>query len=184
MLLPDGTVLMHEAAPYDPTKAHEYYLQYRKLHPRDKGVVDAGKDRHSYTVSESGGQAVKLSAQQLQEQKVYAAARVAAIQAKLTDLATKLQAKIAAAKTAQAKQSAPMTPAEKAAAAAATAKYRASHKQVLKNKAQAAPAKAKSATPKKADTVQSLTVDIAVAKVDLKDAVDKQRQLTTAKANG
>ncbi len=39
MKLPDGTILMHEKAPYDPVKAHEYYMRTRKL----KGLKGKGK---------------------------------------------------------------------------------------------------------------------------------------------
>lgn len=40
MLLPDGTVLMHGEAPYDPKKAHEYYIRTRHLKGRKKEKVD------------------------------------------------------------------------------------------------------------------------------------------------
>jgi hypothetical protein len=43
MKLPDGTVLMHgdleHRAPYDPRKAHEYYLRTRRLKGRRRGRV-------------------------------------------------------------------------------------------------------------------------------------------------
>jgi hypothetical protein len=48
MILPDGSVLMHEAAPYDPAKAHEYYIR-RRAHL--KGRHGGG----SYTVKTVGG---------------------------------------------------------------------------------------------------------------------------------
>jgi chromosome segregation ATPase len=37
MQLPNGEVLMHASAPYDPKKAHEYYLRTRKLKGRKPG---------------------------------------------------------------------------------------------------------------------------------------------------
>jgi hypothetical protein len=37
VLLPDGKVLMHGTAPYDPKKAHAYYLRVRQLKGRKKG---------------------------------------------------------------------------------------------------------------------------------------------------
>lgn len=40
MELPDGTPLMHGTRPYDPKKAHEYYMRTRKLKGRKKGQVD------------------------------------------------------------------------------------------------------------------------------------------------
>lgn len=39
MELPDGTILMHIQAPYDPVKAHEYYIRNRKL----KGLQGGAK---------------------------------------------------------------------------------------------------------------------------------------------
>ena len=39
MQLPNGSVLMHDRSPYDPKKAHEYYLRTRKLKGRKKGVT-------------------------------------------------------------------------------------------------------------------------------------------------
>lgn len=38
MRLPDGSTLMHGAAPYDAAKAHQYYLRTRKLKGRKKGA--------------------------------------------------------------------------------------------------------------------------------------------------
>jgi hypothetical protein len=38
--LPDGTTLMHGRTPYDPKKAHDYYLRTRELKGRKKGRVD------------------------------------------------------------------------------------------------------------------------------------------------
>lgn len=40
MELPNGEVLMHGPAPYDPKKAHAYYLRTRELKGRKKGHVD------------------------------------------------------------------------------------------------------------------------------------------------
>lgn len=40
MQLPDGSTLMHGTTPYDPKKAHAYYLRTRQLKGRKKGHVD------------------------------------------------------------------------------------------------------------------------------------------------
>ena len=40
MELPNGEVLMHAGRPYDPKKAHDYYIRTRKLKGRKKGHVD------------------------------------------------------------------------------------------------------------------------------------------------
>lgn len=49
MKLPDGTVLMHGSQPYDPKKAHDYYLRNRKLKGRKKGKgVDRAKHRTAF----------------------------------------------------------------------------------------------------------------------------------------
>ena len=44
MLLPDGTTLIHEGRPYDPVKAHEYYLRTRKLKGRKKGSAKTASE--------------------------------------------------------------------------------------------------------------------------------------------
>lgn len=41
MQLPDGSILMHAGLPYDPAKAHEYYLRVRKLKGSQNGGVKA-----------------------------------------------------------------------------------------------------------------------------------------------
>ena len=40
MELPNGEILKHGPRPYDPKKAHEYYLRTRKLKGRKKGQYD------------------------------------------------------------------------------------------------------------------------------------------------
>lgn len=46
MRLPDGTVLMHGTAPYDPAKARAYYLRTRKLKGRKKGAQDPNQVKY------------------------------------------------------------------------------------------------------------------------------------------
>lgn len=177
MKLPDGSILMHADVPYDPAKAHAYYLKTRKLHPRQKGNVREGEIKPSgkFTIV-SGGKHVTLSAQALQEQKVYAAGRVTSITARLSKLNAELRKRVAKAKAGP-------TAAEKSKAAKAAKQYRDAHKQQLANKAKRAAAKA---PPKKASTttVASLRKQIDTAKSDLKTAVAKQRELAAAKKSG
>lgn len=194
MRMPDGTILMHEHAPYDPVKAHEYYMRTRKLHPRQKlAVQPARKGRRphgtTYSVpSESGGY-VKLSAQEYAKQSAYAHQRVVRIQARLAKLKTELHKKIAEAKVAARKANQPKTAAEKAQARRDAKKYRQSHKQELRNKAKNQADKQKnsggsSTSTQKSDTVASLKADIIVARDNLKSAIARQRDLAAAKKNG
>ena len=181
------SVLMHASAPYDPAKAHEYYLRYRKLHPRDKNSQPAptgksGNKSPTYTVRAGTNRAVRLSAQQLQEQKLYAKSRVDAINKKLVDLNAKLRKKMADAKKREANAKKAPTAADKNKAARDAKAYRDKHKNKIK--ANAKKAAAKKAPAKKVDTVSSLKREIASAKTSLKDAVAKQRELASARKNG
>lgn len=182
MRMPDGSTLMHDNAPYDPAKAHEYYLQYRQLHPRQAAAGLAGKGKRSstFTVNEGHGKSARLTTQQLEEQQVYAAARVKNIRVKLALLNAQLKKKVAAAAAANK----PMTAAQKTKAAQAAKQYAASHKQVLANKAKTAAAKPKASAKPKTDTIATLKTKITAAKASLTDAVAKQRELATAKKNG
>lgn len=185
MQLPDGSVLMHGNAPYDPVKAHEYYMRTRHLKGRRKGG--------SFTVTEANGKTVKLSAQQLAEQKAYAAHRVSQIKKNLADLNVILRNKLEEAQASAAKKDKPPTLAEKAQAARDAEKYRQTHKQELKNKATQQAAKQRSSgssssssssSQPKSDTVDSVKADIKKTRDNLKAAVAKQRELATAKKNG
>lgn len=194
MRMPDGTVLMHEHAPYDPVKAHEYYMRTRKLHPRQKHVqpqVRKGRQPHATTYSvpsESGGY-VKLSAKEYAKQSAYAHHRVVRIQARLAKLKAELHQKIAEAKVSERKANQPKTAAEKAKAARDAKKYRQSHKQSLANKAKdnannGGGSSKSSGSTQKSDTIASLKADIIVAKDNLKAAITRQRDLAAAKKNG
>lgn len=178
MKLPDGSTLMHDGAPYDPAKAHEYYLRTRKLHPRTKGGVTqpALRPAGSFTVK-SGNKTVKLSAQSLQEQKTYAAFRVKIIQNRLKTLNVELQKRVAKAKAGP-------TAADKTKAAKESQAYRDKHKQELANKRKAAAAKKAPVKKPTTDTVATLRTRITHAKSDLQAAVAKQRELAAAKRNG
>jgi hypothetical protein len=171
MRLPDGTVLMHAGLPYDSAKAHAYYLNYRKLHPRQPG---AAKTSVSYTVQTGKGSTVKVGSQQLAEQKVYADLRVSQIKTKLTTLTAELNKRLQKAKAGP-------TVADKSKAARDSKQYRDTHKQEIANKSKTAAA---SKPPAKTETTASLKTHIVNVKADLKAAVAKQRELATAKKNG
>lgn len=179
MRLPDGTVLMHGALPYDPQKAHDYYVKTRKLHPRAKGSA-------TYTVKGRNGKTVKLSAKQLEEQKAFAAKRVAQLRKNLSDLGVLLHDKLEKAKASATKAAKPLTLAEKAKAARASEAYAKSHKQEISNNKKTAAAKAptKAKDDPKSDSVDSLKKEISSTRDKLKNAVAKQRELATAKKNG
>lgn len=187
MKLSNGVELVHAHAPYDPRKAHDYYMRTRKLHPRQGG--------QTFTVhNPSTGAVTKLSAAELQKQTAYAAERVSNIKARLVRLTTELHQKVAALKRDAANAKKPPTAAEKAKAAADAKKYRQSHKQVLKNKASKAAASKKSgggSNITSSDSKSSHTQSIAelkgtISKVrdTLKAAVATQRALTSATKNG
>lgn len=188
MQLPDGTVLMHADAPYDPVKAHQYYLLRRKLHPRDAAKIDklssARSGVHTFTVKTHDGKTVKLTAAQLTEQRVYANARVAHIKAKLTSLKAELHKRMAEAKRREANAKKPPTAAEKSKAARDAKQYRQKHQQQLATKAKQASTNKPAAPGKKTETVASLKEEITKTRDSLKAAVAKQRELATAKENG
>jgi beta-mannanase len=178
MRLPNGEVLMHSDEPYDPQKAHEYYLATRQLKGRKKGS--------SFKVLKTNGQMVTLSAKELAAQKAYAAKRVTAIQGRLTDLNTKLKAMIQA----EGKSATPKvkTAADKTKAAAESKKSRDKHKTQIANKAKAkaaaTPKTAASSGTKKTTTVADLQTKIQTTKVNLLNEVAKQRALAAAKQTG
>ena len=175
MISPEQFVLMHAAAPYDPVKAHEYYMRTRKLKPRQRSSKS-----DSYTVNVGNSKTVKLSAQKLEEQKAYAEHRVSVIKDKLKGLNAQLKKKLAAANKNP-------TAAEKSKAARESRQYRDKHKQELATKAKRA-ASSKPATSSKSSskttTVATIKKNIVTTKASLKAAVAKQKQLATAKRNG
>lgn len=181
MKLPDGTILMHDGLPYDPAKAHDYYEKHKKLKGRQPG-------KGSFTIKDSKtGKTSKISAKQLEEQKIYAAARTTQIKKNLSDLGVLLKDKMEKAKEAAAKADKPPTLAEKAKAARDAEAYRKSHKQSIANKAKTAASSSSSSSSKSTaptDTVDSLKKEITTTKASLKAAVAKQRELATAKKNG
>jgi len=175
MRLPDGTVLMHVAAPYDPVKAHAYYLKTRELKGRTKGSAEGSP---TFSVRTAKGTTVKLSQKQLVEQQVYAAKRVADIKQNLMELSKKLRQAIAEAKKKEAKSKKPDTAAEKSKKARDSEQYRKKNKTKLATKSkQAAKKKAK------ADPVDQLKAKISQIKGRLVAAVAIQRALASATKN-
>lgn len=188
MRLPDGTILMHEHAPYDPVKAHAYYIRTRQLKGRKKGAPKPQATftptrKQHFTVKLANGATVRLTEQQLNEQKAYAASRVANIKAKLSLLNTELK-KLMAAAEAKKKAQQPQTAAEKAKAAKKAKQYRQSHQQQIKSKAKAAPKKPAAPAKPQADPVAELQQKITQIKSSLTAAVAKQRELLSATKSG
>lgn len=193
MKLEDGTILMHDHAPYDPVKAHEYYIRTRHLKGRQRGRAvtvrshtrNVGGKSQSYTVTLGNGKTVTLTRQQLIEQQAYAAKRVAEIKTRLTELTDKLKKMLEEARKRKADANKKPTAADKAKAAQKSKQYRQKHKQQLANKAKAARAK-KAKTPAKKHTTHTFTVaelehKITAIKSRLKAAVSIQRSLNSAK---
>lgn len=172
MRLPDGTTLMHGKAPYDPVKAHEYYLRIRQLKGRKKGS--------GYTVNLGGGKTVQLSEQQLIEQRAYAAKRVNDIKTRLVELGTKLHKMM---ETTKRQANKTPTASDKAKAARESKQYREKHKQQLATKRRVESKHGSAKTKSKKDSVAELEHKIGQVKTNLRAAVAKQRALAAATRN-
>lgn len=197
MKLHDGTTLMHKGLPYDPVKAHEYYIRTRKLKGRHKGhTAPNPPPKDSLSVKRSPtftvkvgkkGKSVRLTAQQLEEQKLYAAKRVSDIKKRLTELVTKLkemktEAELKKLGLSKHVKKAP-TAADKSKAARKSKQFRQSHKQSLATKAKTKHKKIVSKS-KKSDPVSELESIITEVKGRLMAEVAKQRELFAATKNG
>lgn len=180
MKLPDGTVLMHGSAPYDPVKAHQYYMRVRQLKGRAKGSADmlGGPTRRSsggtVMVKMPSGKTVALTQQQLSQQKAVAAKRVDNIKKNLAKLTFELRVRMREAQS----KAAPPTAADKSKAAREAKQYRAKNQQQISNKANAAAAKAP--VKPKLDPVAQLQEQISQIKTQLSVAVAHQRSLLAA----
>lgn len=199
MQLPDGTVLMHGLRPYDPAKAHEYYLKTRHLKGRKPGAgfnksgpVGIGKfiigpkpgtSNRMVTVHLGNGKTIKLTQQQLTQQKAYAAARVNSIKNRLGQLNAELKKRIAAAQAPATKKV--VSPAQKALANRKAKAYVAANKQKIATKKHqkvgATAAKAAGSNLAANKSVADLRKVIAGVQHSLAAAVAKQRALATAK---
>lgn len=178
MRLLNGTILKHADLPYDPAKAHEYYLRTRHLKGRKKST--------SYTVKTANGKTVRLSSKQLVEQKAYAAKRVGEIKKRLGELSSKLHEAMRAAEkkksTSKRESAKPPSAADKSKAARDSRQYRDKHKQKI-----ATATKKTTSTVKKSksvDPVAQLVSRIDTIRGSLKAAVARQRALAGATRNG
>lgn len=204
MKLPDGTVLMHGADPYDPVKAHDYYIRTRKLKGRKKGSAPplSGKTAGSpsFTVDLGGGK-VRMTSKELKAQQAYAAERVKEIKDKIAKLHELLKEKMKNAEKADRKHKEalkPDTAAEKADKARESKKYRDKHKQELKTKAKEAASKSggssqgnsggssdsgSSKGSKGQSEVARLKSSIKKAQAKLTVAINRQKALASATKN-
>lgn len=181
MRLPDGTILMHGNTPYDPVKAHEYYLRTRKLKGREKGSS-------TFTVNFASGRKIKLTGQQLTEQQAYATKRVNDIKKKLAELNSKLKVAMREAKgkkaKAERKADKPETAAEKSKAARESKQYRAKNKTKLATKSRRAAESTKTRSKSlKDDPVAQLESRIDDVRRRLATAINVQRALAGATKN-
>jgi len=206
MELPNGEVLMHGPRPYDPKKAHDYYIRTRHLKGRKKGQVNpkvaslakrlAGKsDEHiqgeiakstnpaekklmqAMLANRQRRQGKKSQPKATPEQRQAAARRVASLQAKLGELNQKLKEAMAKARKSDAKKKRGPTAADKSKKARDAKQYRQKHKQKLANKSKTAASKDKASGKPRADSVESIKSDIAETKGRLKTAIARQKAL-------
>jgi hypothetical protein len=183
--LPNGEVLMHANVPYDPKKAHEYYLRTRKLKGRKPAAAKPGLGSRSALAKAAQNQPKKhtqisdLSPQQKRELQVVARARVEKAQQKLSELNKKLKDKLAEAKKAERDAKKPKTAAEKSKDAREAKKYRQSHKTEIstKSKAKRGSDKASGKDASSNNSVEGLKKQIASAEKELATAKAKQKAL-------
>jgi hypothetical protein len=182
--LPNGEVLMHANAPYDPKKAHEYYLRTRKLKGRQKAapkltVRKSGLGVKLAPAPKKHTQISDLNPQQKRELQVVARARVQKAQKKLNELNKKLKDKLAEAKKAERDAKKPKTAAEKSKDAREAKKYRQSHKTEIstKSKAKRGADKASGKDTSSSNSVEGLKKQIASAEKELATAKAKQKAL-------
>ena len=176
---PNGTVISHVRSPYDPIKAHEYYMRTRVLKGRKRAP--------RYAVKTASGKTVELTAKELNEQKAYAAQRVAAILKKLDELNAKLTKAMGVAKEkkTKSKREASKEPSvsDKREAAKESRQYKDKHKQkIATQRKRVAATKPKTTTTKsdKKDPVTQLEAKIEKIRTTLKAAIARQRALAGA----
>jgi hypothetical protein len=178
MRLDDGTILMHGKKPYDPVKAHEYYIRTRQLKGRKTGSP-------TFSVRRPGGSTVTLTTRQLTEQRAYAAKRINDIKLRLSELNSKLSVALREAREKKVKTEReakkPPTAAEKSKAARESEQYREKHQQKLATKRKTAAARTNKS--EEADPVKELQTKIGEIKKRLSAAVAIQRALTGAIRN-
>jgi hypothetical protein len=205
MELPGGEVLMHAGRPYDPKKAHEYYLRTRQLKGRKKGqynphlatlakrLAGMSDEQIQQEIEKSKSPAEKkiikimLTNRQKKsgpakpkatpEQKAAAAQRVTSLKSKLADLNQKLKVAMAKARKSEAEKKRGPTQADKNKKAKESKQYRQKHKQKLANKRKTAASKDKASGRSRADSVESIKSDIAETKGRLQKAIARQKAL-------
>jgi hypothetical protein len=188
MRLPNGEILMHANAPYDPKKAHEYYLRTRKLKGRKKAPSKPPKlgglgSRSAFVRTtppvKKTTQISELSPQQKRELQVVARARVQKAQQKLNELNKKLKDQLAEAKKAEREADKPKSAADKSKDAREAKKYREKHKTEIstKSKAKRATGTASGKDTSSSNSVEGLKKQIAVAEKALATAKAKQKAL-------
>jgi hypothetical protein len=194
--LRDGTILMHVAAPYDPVKAHQYYLRTRQLKGRKLGqnVVPSRKNplvgdvgQTTYTVKLPDGSTSVVTAKDLREQRAYAAQRVHDIKTALADFSSELKKAMrdARMKKAEAERKAEKGPtaAEKSEAARESKQFREKHKTELATKAKTRAKTEPKSKSESTDPVAELETRVTQIKDSLKAAVAQQRALAGATKN-
>lgn len=188
MKLPDGTQLMHGRAPYDPQKAHEYYMRTRELKGRRRGRVErlrpsrSARRGETYRVKTRNGGVDTYTKSELADKKIYIAKRIESIKGKLSLLNEELRKRRVEDKRAEREANKPASKAEKAEAARDSKQYRAKNQQKLANKAAAS--KTREKTSDKPDSTGALEEKIDSLRTSLKAAVARQRSLVKATRNG
>lgn len=206
VLLADGTILMHEARPYDPKKAHEYYLRVRKLKGRKKGPIDpkvatlakrlagmSDKEIHNEVAKSKDPVEKKLIAtmlgnrQRIQSKKVdpkvlavqkqHAAERVASLRSELADLNKKLKEALDKQRKTKAKAARGPTAADKSKSSRDAKKYRDKNKQTLSNKRRGASGKKSTSTRTRDNSVDSLKKRVNETQGKLDTAIKRQKSL-------
>lgn len=196
MQLPDGTILIHATLPYDPAKAHQYYLRTRQLKGRKLGqnVVPSRKNplvgdtgQSTYTVKLPDGSTSVVTAKQLSEQKAYAAQRVGEIKKALSAFSSDLKKAMREArmKKAESERNAnkPPTAVEKSKAARESKQFQEKHKTELATKAKIRAKSSPKTTSDNTDPVAELNTRVTQIKDSLKAAVAQQRALAGATRN-
>lgn len=170
MRLRDGTILMHARAPYDPVKAHAYYMRTRKLKGRRKGkgltpVKSAGKT--SFPVTKSSK---TIKAEFTKEQEVYVTERINQIKQRLTELSSRVN-KMKAMVREEAKKPVKETPKSKESTKKESTKKESTKKEIKK---------ANIEKVVKTDPVVEFELKVTEIKDRLVAAVAKQRALFAA----
>jgi FtsZ-interacting cell division protein ZipA len=174
--------LVHMVPGYDPAKAHDYYLRTRKLHPRKKGAAQPTTGRTTGARMLRPVAARPTNNAALRKQRADAAAQVASLQKKLSQLHEALKAALAKEAAAK-KSSAKPTAADKSKKARESKKYRQEHKQQLKTKAKQDAAKSGGSSKGKGTATTSSKKSGAGSSKSIRAAIaGVQRALAAAKA--